>query len=209
MKRRYLYLKQLFEGAGDGGNGGTGEGGTGGTGEGGTGGTGGTGGEGEKKYTDADVDALINKKFAEWQKKQQRAVDEAAKLAGMNAQQKAEHERDELEKKYNELLKQNTVAQLTVQARKMLSDGGVSGIPDDLVAVLVTDDAATTKKNVESFTKLFKDAVQEAVKNANKKPSPKTGTSGGTLTKADILKIEDINERQKLINENMDLFRRK
>lgn len=161
----------------------------------------------EKKYNDADVEDLISKKFAEWEKRQKKTEDEAARLAGMNAQQRAEHERDELEKKYNDLLKQNTIATLTVQARKMLSDGGVNGVPDELVAVLVTEDADTTKANVDAFVKLFKQSVQEAVKNANRKPSPKTGATGGTLTKADILKVEDINERQKLIRENMDLFR--
>lgn len=197
MKLRELeriYMRQLFEdpeGADDPTDGDTGTG---------------TGSE-EKKYTDAEVEDLINKKFAEWEKRQKKTEDEAARLAGMNAQQRAEHERDELEKKYNDLLKQNTIATLTVQARKMLSDGGVNGIPDELVAVLVTEDADTTKANVDAFTKLFKQAVQEAVKNANRKPSPKTGATGGTLTKADILKVEDINERQKLIRENMDLFR--
>ena len=56
MKRRYLYLKQLFEGAGDGGNGGAGgdggTGGAGGTGAGDNGGTGddGKGGEGGKSH---------------------------------------------------------------------------------------------------------------------------------------------------------------
>lgn len=197
MKLRELeriYVRQLFEdpeGADDPNDGGTGSG----------------SGSEEKKYTDADVEELINKKFAEWEKRQKKTEDEAARLAGMNAQQRAEHERDELEKKYNDLLKQNTIATLTVQARKMLSDGGVIGIPDELVAVLVTEDADTTKTNVDAFTKLFKQAVQEAVKTANRKPSPKTGATGGTLTKADILKVEDINERQKLIRENMDLFR--
>ena len=50
------------------------------------------------KYTDADVDEILNRKFAEWQKKQQKAVDEAQKLATMNATQKAEYERDQLKK---------------------------------------------------------------------------------------------------------------
>ncbi len=48
----------------------------------------GTPAEGEKKYSDADVNALIDRKFAEWQKKQDKAVEaakekEAAKLAQM------------------------------------------------------------------------------------------------------------------------------
>lgn len=210
MKLRYVYLKQLFEEGGDGATGaegGTGTEGTkGGTDTGAEGGQGGAGGEPEKKYTDNDIDRIINKKFAEWQKKQQKAVDEATRLANMTAQEKAEHERDEMEKKYNELLRQNTVAQLNVQARKILSEGGISNIPDEIVSVLVAEDAEKTKANVDAFSKMFKEAVQEAVKTANKKPSPRTG-SGSTLTKADIMKVEDINERQRLIRENYDLFK--
>lgn len=211
MKMRYVYLKQLFEEDGAGATGTEGKGTDGNKcsteGNGGTGDDGGKGGEPEKKYTDDDIDRIINKKFAEWQKKQQKAVDEATRLANMTAQEKAEHERDEMEKKYNELLRQNTVAQLTVQARKILSDDGISNIPDEIVSVLVAEDADKTKANVDAFSKMFKNAVQEAVKTANKKPSPKTG-SGSTLTKADIMKVEDINERQRLIRENYELFRR-
>lgn len=221
MKRRYLYLKQLFEGAGDGGNGGAGgdggTGGAGGTGAGDNGGTGddGKGGEGgnkggtdDKKYTDADIDRIINKKFAEWQKKQDKAVKEAEKLANMNAQEKAEHERDEWEKKYNTLLAENNKATLTAQATRQLADDGITGLSDTIISALVTDEADTTKENIKSFSKAFKAAVQSAVKEANKKPSPKTGGAGGTLTKADIMKVEDINERQRLIRENYELFRK-
>jgi Fe-S cluster biosynthesis and repair protein YggX len=48
-----------------------------------------------KTYSDADVDKIIEKKFAEWQKKQEKAVSEAAKLAEMNAQEKAQTIRKE------------------------------------------------------------------------------------------------------------------
>ena len=46
----------------------------------------------EKKYSDDDVDKILNKKFAEWEKKKQKEVDEAKKLADMNAKEKAEYE---------------------------------------------------------------------------------------------------------------------
>ena len=39
----------------------------------------------EKKYTDADLDEIINRKFARWQKEQQKKTDEAAKLAEMRS----------------------------------------------------------------------------------------------------------------------------
>lgn len=38
-----------------------------------------------KKYSDAEVDEIINKKFAKWQKEQEKKISEAEKLAGMNA----------------------------------------------------------------------------------------------------------------------------
>ncbi|HEM5311586.1 TPA: DUF4355 domain-containing protein, partial [Streptococcus suis] len=42
----------------------------------------------EKKYTDADVDAIIDKKFAKWKAEQEKAESEAKKLAKMNAEDK-------------------------------------------------------------------------------------------------------------------------
>ena len=46
----------------------------------------------EKKYTDADVDKIINKKFAKWKEEAEKAEKEAEKLRKMNAEQKAEYE---------------------------------------------------------------------------------------------------------------------
>ena len=45
----------------------------------------------EPKYTDADVDRILNQKFAEWEKKQQKKVDEATRLGEMNAKERSEH----------------------------------------------------------------------------------------------------------------------
>ena len=166
---------------------------------------GGDGGS-EKKYSDEDLDRIINKKFAKWQKEQQKAVDEAAKLADMNAQERAEHERDELQKKLDELTKANTMAQMNVEARKMLAFDGIN-VPDKLVNMLVSEDADVTKSNVAEFSKLFKAAVLDGVKNANKKQPPKAGGTG-TLTREDIMKVTNARERQQLIRENMSLFKK-
>ena len=51
-------------------------------------------GQQQARYTDADVDAIISKKFAKWQEQHEAKVAEAAKLANMNATQRAEYERD-------------------------------------------------------------------------------------------------------------------
>lgn len=196
------FLRMLFEAENDGDN----EGADNGTNNGGNDGAKG----GERTYTQAEVDAIVQRKKAEMAKQKDKAVskavDEATKLANMSAQERAEAERDQWEQKYNELLAKNTRAELTVQARKMLSDENVNGISDSLVSMLVTDNAETTQANVKNFTKMFKDAVKSAIRDLNRRPSPKAGTTS-TPTKADIMKIQDVTERQKLIRENMNLFK--
>ncbi|WP_195920281.1 DUF4355 domain-containing protein [Catenibacterium mitsuokai] len=166
---------------------------------------GGNNGKDTKKYSDADVDEIINKKFAKWQKEQERKISEAEKLAGMNAQEKAEHERDTLQKELDELKRANSIAEMEKTARTMLHDDGVN-VPDEVVSSLIADDADNTKAKVEAFSKAFKEAVQKAVKDALKGKAPATGKGGSTLTKADILKITNRAERQKAIAEHIDLF---
>lgn len=158
-----------------------------------------------KKYSDAEVDEIINKKFAKWQKEQEKKISEAEKLAGMNAQEKAEHERDTLQKELDALKRANSIAEMEKTARTMLHDDGVN-VPDEVVSSLIADDADNTKTKVEAFSKAFKEAVQTAVKDALKGKAPATGKGGSTLTKADILKIANRAERQKAIAEHIDLF---
>ena len=90
-------------------------------------------------------------------------------------------------------------------ARKMLAEEEIN-IPDELLERLVSTDAGQTKTAVESFAKLFKDAVNESVKNSLKGPAPKTGTSGTTVTKEQIMAIKNPSERQRMIAENITLF---
>lgn len=160
----------------------------------------------QKKYTDADVDKIINRKFAEWEKKQQAKVNEATKLAEMNAQEKAEYKASQLEAELNRLKEKETLADMSKTARKMLSEEDIT-IPDELLAHLVSTDAEDTKNTVQAFAKLFKDAVQEAIKTKYKGNPPKKGTGGRrSMTKDQIMAVKNPTERQKLIAEHMDLF---
>lgn len=160
----------------------------------------------DAKYTDADVDEILNKKFAEWQKKQQKAVDEAQKLATMNATQKAEYERDQLQKELDELKRITALSEMSKTARKMLSENGIT-ISDDLLSVMVTEDAETTKAAVDGFTKMFSEAIEAAVKERLKGEPPRKGTGGiSSMTKEQIMAIKDPELRQKKMLENKELF---
>lgn len=164
--------------------------------------------ENKPKYSDEEVNAILDKKFAEWQKKQNKAVEEAEKLGRMNAQQKAEYERDQLQKELDALKKKDTLAEMTKTARKMLTDEGIN-VTDDLLSVMVTTDAAETKSAIDGFTKAFKAAVESAVKEKLKGNPPTKGTGGSgsaTMTKEQIMAIKDPEQRQKMMLENKHLF---
>lgn len=163
---------------------------------------------GEKKYTDEDVDNIINRKFAEWEKKQQKALEkksEAEKLKEMNAQQKADYEREQLEKKVEELMKKEALSQMSRSARGMLQEKGIN-VSDQLLSMLISEDADTTKASVDSFISLFQAEVGKAVKEALKGETPKTGGASG-MTKEQIMAVTNRAERQRLIKENINLFR--
>ena len=162
--------------------------------------------EDKPKYTDKDVDEILNKKFAKWQEKQDKAVSEAKKLAAMNATQKAEYERDQLQKQLDEYKRKDSLAEMTKTARSMLSEAGIS-VSDGVLAMLVNTDAEQTKSAVDGFAKAFKDAVEEAVKERLKGRTPKVGTnSSKPMTKAEIMAIRDPELRQKMMLENRELF---
>lgn len=157
----------------------------------------------EAKYTDEDVNRLINQKFAEWQKKQEKRTSEAERLGRMTAEEKANERLKSLEDKLHEYETRDARAQMANQARAMLQDKGVH-VSDELLSNLISEDADTTKASVESFLTLFNTAVEKAVKEAVKGEPPKTGNPTG-MTKEQILAVTNRAERQRLIKENMHL----
>ena len=161
-------------------------------------------GEPEKKYTDEDVNRIVQERL----KREREKNDEAKKLEGMSAQERAEHERDALKKELDELKKADALNKMAQEARKMLSNEKIN-VSDGLVNMMVTSEAKTTKENVDNFIKMFKAAVQDAVKDSLRGKAPTTGGSS-TLTRAELDKklaeIASPAERQRLIAQHIDLF---
>lgn len=163
---------------------------------------------GEKKYTDDDVDKILNKKFAKWQAQQDKAIKEAEKLATMDAKQKAEYEKEQMQKELDEYKRKDALASMTNTARNMLADANIS-VSDELLSVLVTTDADETKAAIDAFKDAFNAAVDKAVKEKLKgEPPTKGGTPNiaPTLTKEQIMAIKDPELRQKRTLENKELF---
>lgn len=225
MKRKVFEAMmnlQLFaegEGAGSGSSGdgaGAGEGSGTGSGDGGAGGNGslsfddflkreGNQAEFDRRVQKA-IDTAVSNAQKKWKDLHDDKLSEAEKLAKMTNEEKAAYRMSQMEKELNAFKEKDTLAEMSKTARKMLSEEDIT-IPDELLAHLVSTDAEDTKNTVQAFAKLFKDAVQEAIKTKYKGNPPKKGTGGkGSMTKDQIMAVKNPTERQKLIAEHMELF---
>lgn len=151
------------------------------------------------------IDTAVTNAQEKWQALTDDKLSEEEKLAKMTKEEKAEYKTRQLEKELADLKRQNAVTEMAKTARKMLADEEIN-IPDELLGHLVSDNAEDTKTAVESFSKLYKAAVQAAVKEALKGNSPKSGSGGKSMTKEQIMAVSNPLERQKLIAENIALF---
>lgn len=166
--------------------------------------------EPEKKYTDADIDKIVKERLARERKaaeKKARQQAEAEKLKNMTAAEKRDAEFEQMKARLASLEAEKNQAEMLSTASDILKDAGIV-VSSKLVGHLIAETADETKANVDEFVKLYNDAVNKGIKAAMKAAgsNPKKGGTS-TLTKEDIMKVKNSAERQKLINENMHLFR--
>lgn len=172
----------------------------------------------EVKYTDADVDAMFDKKFAKISEKHKAEMDraiadavakveEAHKLAQMNDKEKADHERKQMEDELALLKAEKAHGEMMKQARGMFKADGLD-MPDEVISALVTDNADTTRDAVKAFSGWALSFVQAEVKRQLAGAEPKKGGASG-LTREEIMAIKDTKQRLKAIEENIDLFKTK
>lgn len=162
------------------------------------------GGE-EKKYTQAEVNAMISERLKRERAKSKAHEDEAAKLARMSESEKQAKALKDLQDRLDAFEAKEVRGKMAREARRMLQDESIM-VDDVIVDALVKGTAEDTDAAVKAFIKSYKAALKKEAKETFKKPEPKAG-GAGTLTRADILKISDRAERQKQIKAHPELFR--
>lgn len=105
----------------------------------------------------------VNNAQQKWKTLTDDKISEAEKLAQMTKEERAEYKAQKLQKELDDYKKKEVLSEMSKTARKMLADEEIS-IPDELLSHLVSDSADDTKKAVDSFVKLYKAAVQAAVR---------------------------------------------
>lgn len=133
--------------------------------------------------------------------------EEAARLAEMNAQQRTEYELDKLKKERDELMAEKQRYNLAREASKMLQSKGLTA-SDEILNVIVKDTAEDTQSAVNGFVEMVQAEAEKLTKQRySGKPPKKLNSSGKAYTKEEIMDIEDSQKRQKLIAENLHLFK--
>ena len=160
--------------------------------------------ETEKTFTQDEVNKIVQDRLAKEKAKNEKAQEEAKKLAKMNAEQKNQYMVEQLQKELEEYKTKEAKNDMIKEANSMLKEADIN-LPDEVVAMLIGDNAEDTKVCVDSFSKAFKTAVERAVNEKLKGKTPKQKSVAG-LTREDILSVKDRQERQRLIKENEELF---
>lgn len=143
--------------------------------------------DGKHVYTDEQVNEIVKKRLARAEKEKQAAVDEAAKLAKMNADQKKDYELQKAQKERDELKSQLATYEMGKQARSMFEDAKLTVTEEDLQHV-VTPEAESTKANVKWLI-AHDQAVAEGVRqellkgNTPKTHGSKVETPGAAFAK--------------------------
>ena len=177
-------------------------------------------GQETKTYTQEEVDKLIqsnsDKRVSEalntaktkWEKEYKEKLEkekkEAEEYAEMTAKEKVEHDKAKLEAELAEYKRKDNINSMIRTAREVLSESDLY-ISDELLRLVVTEEAEITNKNVKNLETLLKSEIEKAVNEKLKGSTPKKMGATG-LTKEEILAIPDNIERQRLIAENIELF---
>lgn len=159
--------------------------------------------EADKRVTQA-----LEKAKSKWQEEHQAKLEEeksqAEKLAKMSeseryeAQLKEEREKFEQERKAFETEKMQNVTIKELSSRSL---------PVEFADYLVSDNADTVKANIDTFNKLWTDAISKAVDERLKGNTPKTSNSqtGKVMSKAEFHKLP-MKERTRLYTENPEQY---
>jgi hypothetical protein len=160
----------------------------------------------EKKYTDADVDAIIDKKFAKWKSEQEAKENEAKKLAKMNADEKQKYQLDQREQELADREKAIARKELTAEAKAMLSE---RDLPVELVNVVDLTSAETVSASIGALQKSWEQAVQKGVQEKLKGGAPmkQAPVDSDVITKEEFARM-GYQSRNELYQNNPELYKK-
>lgn len=169
--------------------------------------------EADKTFTQAELNHIVQERVQravanaekEAEDKIKQAQSEGERLAKMTKDERAKEEEAKRLADIETREKAIAVKELRIETRSLLSD---EGLPIEFLDVVMADTAEAVKDNIASVRKVFDEAVEKRVNERLTQDKPRRGSTAGAMSKAEIMAVKDVNERQKLIAENLELFRK-
>ena len=167
----------------------------------------------DKTFTQDELDHIVQERVKRAVAKAQKDAEDKIKQAQSEGERlakltKDERAKEEEAKRLADLEareKAIAVKELRIETQSLLSD---EGLPIEFLDVVMADTAESIKENIASIRKVFDEAVEKRVNERLTQDKPRRGATAGAMTKAEIMAVKDVNERQKLIAENLELFRK-
>ena len=161
----------------------------------------------EEMIPKSQMEQIIKDRVAREKKNAEKQVEEAKRLAKMNEEEKREFEYEKLQEELAELKRKDAYYGLSKEASKMLSEHNIQA-NDEVLQLVVKDDAEATKESVSAFVELVNAKVEEGVQKALSGRTPKANVNANqAVTKESIMEIKDATERIKAIQANPQLFK--
>ena len=153
----------------------------------------------EKTFTQEELDKILNKKFAQWQKKTEEAKAEAERKAKLTEAEKLAEERKEFE----EMKKQFEYEQRVNSTSKVLAS---NNLPIEFADFLIAETDEATTQRVDLFRNAFNQAIEKTINERLRGKTPKvsTQTSKG-ITKEEWNNMNLV-QRQQIFNSNRELY---
>ena len=115
----------------------------------------------ELKYSDEDLDRIVNQKFAKWQKQKEAEIEEAQKTAKMTAAEKEKHEMEKLKEENEKLKVSQKRTELEKIAAKTLSENKIDA-NQDILDFVVGADEEETNANIKKLSGIIEAAVKQS-----------------------------------------------
>lgn len=162
--------------------------------------------EEEKKFTQSQLDEILKKRLSQQEAKAAKDKAESEKLAAMNEKQANEYKLKQAEDRAKAAEDGLSHFKMIGQARNMLQESNIN-VSDDLLDLVVSNEADSTKANIE-LLKGFAKGIEDNVKTSFLKGSTPRNTTGSEIknvTNADFDKM-NLRQRSELAKKNPELF---
>ncbi|WP_182437735.1 DUF4355 domain-containing protein [Bombilactobacillus bombi] len=163
--------------------------------------------EPKPKYTDVDVDKIVQAKLAKEAKKREEAVKEAERQAKMSADQKKDYKLKKAEEERQKALDELNHLKLVKKVRSDLTNDGLN-LTDDELELVVTNDEDTTNHNIEVIKSLHANIAEQVKNELLKGTPPKSPTIKSQSVTQEQFNQMSSRERTDLFKNNPEEFNR-